>query len=137
MGWPAHWFANLVMDLNQLNSLILVMVSHASYTPPLPACYHAHLRHQHDEPIPLSTFCIINNISTFVLYWTPHAADPNSGFAFPWWLYHSEEYTVDSQRLQGEGLFSMAWDFLSWGQQIDHFYARWWALHGLLGMPLQ
>ncbi|KAI6147800.1 hypothetical protein BKA82DRAFT_25126 [Pisolithus tinctorius] len=24
-----------------------------------------------------------------------------------------------------------------WGQQIDHFYARWWALHRLLGMLLQ
>ncbi|KAI5984963.1 hypothetical protein F5J12DRAFT_899130 [Pisolithus orientalis] len=48
-GWPAHWFANLAMDLNQLNSLILVTVSHASYTPPLPVCYHAYLRHQDDE----------------------------------------------------------------------------------------
>ncbi|KAI5993744.1 hypothetical protein F5J12DRAFT_785987 [Pisolithus orientalis] len=171
MGWPTHWFANLAMDLNQLNSLILVMVLHASYTPPLLVCYHAYLRHQDDELIPLSAFCIINNISTIVPHWTPHAADPNSGFAFPWWLYCSEEYTVDSQRLQGKGLFSAAWDFFklmmaqglwplpevpiadhldghikeqkyanvvnSWGQQIDHFYARWWALCRLLGMLLQ
>ncbi|KAI5996535.1 hypothetical protein F5J12DRAFT_785337 [Pisolithus orientalis] len=170
MGWPVHWFANLAMDLNQLNSLILVMVLHASYTPPLLACYHVYLRHQDDEVsfhnqmqlIPLSTFCIINNISTIILHWTPHAADPNSSFAFPWWLYHLEEYTMDSQRLQGKGLFSAAWDFFKlmmaqglWplpeepitdclnghikeqGQQIDHFYARWWALCGLLGMPLQ
>ncbi|KIO01335.1 hypothetical protein M404DRAFT_28872 [Pisolithus tinctorius Marx 270] len=164
-GWPTHWFANLAMDLNQLNSLILVTVSRASYTPPLPACYHAYLRHQDDEVsfrkqmqlIPLSAFCIINNISAIVPHWTPHTADPNSGFAFPWWLYHSEEYAVDSQRLQGKGLFSVAWDFFKglWplpeapitdrfnghieeqGRQIDHFYARWWALHGLLGMPLQ
>ncbi|KAI6012803.1 hypothetical protein F5J12DRAFT_781661 [Pisolithus orientalis] len=118
-GWPAHWFTNLAMDLNQLNTLILVMVSCANYTPPLPACYHAYLRHQHDEDsfhnqmqlIPLSAFCIINNISAIILHWTPHAADPNSGFAFPWWLYCSEEYKADSQRLQGKGLFSMAWDF--------------------------
>ncbi|KAI6010851.1 hypothetical protein F5J12DRAFT_781825 [Pisolithus orientalis] len=48
-GWPAHWFANLAMDLNQLNSLILVTVLHAGYTPPLPVCYHAYLRHQDDE----------------------------------------------------------------------------------------
>ncbi|KAI6000203.1 hypothetical protein F5J12DRAFT_784507 [Pisolithus orientalis] len=98
VGWPTHWFANLAMDLNQLNSLILVTVSHASYTLPLPL-------------IPLSTFCIINNISAIDLHWTPHTADPNSGFAFPWWLYHSKEYAVDSQRLQGKGLFSVAWDF--------------------------
>ncbi|KAI6140992.1 hypothetical protein BKA82DRAFT_4018935 [Pisolithus tinctorius] len=119
-GWPAHWFANLAMDLNQLNSLILVMVSRASYTPPLPACYHAYLRHQDDEVsfreqmqlIPLSTFCLIDNISAIVPHWTPHTDDPNSGFAFPWWLYHSEEYAADSQRLQGKGLFSVAWDFL-------------------------
>ncbi|KAI6145865.1 hypothetical protein BKA82DRAFT_29678 [Pisolithus tinctorius] len=183
VGWPAHWFANLAMDLNQLNSLILVTVSHASYTPPLPACYHVYLRHQDDEVsfreqmqlIPLSAFCIIDNISAIILHWTPHTADPNSGFAFPWWLYHSEEYAADSQRLQGKGLFSMAWVFFKglwplpeapiadrldghikeqvnycienirkyanvvcgWGRQIDHFYARWWALHGLLGMPLQ
>ncbi|KAI5988688.1 hypothetical protein F5J12DRAFT_786814 [Pisolithus orientalis] len=110
-GWPVHWFANLAMDLNQLNSLILVMVLHASYTPPLLACYHVYLRHQDDELIPLSTFCIINNISIIILHWTPHAADPNSIFAFPWWLYHLEEYTADSQRLQGKGLFSAAWDF--------------------------
>ncbi|KAI5999847.1 hypothetical protein F5J12DRAFT_784612 [Pisolithus orientalis] len=168
-GWHMHWFAILAMDL--LNSLILVMVLHASYTPPLPVCYHAYLRHQDDELIPLSTFCIINNISAIILHWTPHAADPNSGFAFPWWLYCSEEYAADSQRLQAKGLFSAAWDFFKlmmaqglWplpevpiadhlnghikeqkyanvvngqGQQIDHFYARWWALHGLLGMPLQ
>ncbi|KAI6138396.1 hypothetical protein BKA82DRAFT_4366515 [Pisolithus tinctorius] len=182
-GWPAHWFANLAMDLNQLNSLILMTVSRASYTPPLPACYHAYLRHQDDEVsfreqmqlIPLSAFCIINNISAIVPHWTPHTADPNSGFAFPWWLYRSEEYAVDSQRLQGKGLFSAAWVFFKglwplpeapiadrldghieeqvnycieniWkyadvvrgqGRQIDHFYARWWALRGLLGMPLQ
>ncbi|KAI6003324.1 hypothetical protein F5J12DRAFT_783737 [Pisolithus orientalis] len=111
VGWPAHWFANLAMDLNQLNSLILVMVLHASYTPPLPACYHAYLRHQDDELIPLGAFCIINNISAIVPHWTPHTADPNSSFAVPWWLYHSEEYAVDSQRLQGKGLFSAAWDF--------------------------
>ncbi|KAI6019931.1 hypothetical protein F5J12DRAFT_780976 [Pisolithus orientalis] len=160
VGWPVHWFANLAMDLNQLNSLILVTVLHASYTPPLPACYHVYLRHQDDELIPLSAFSIIDNISTIILHWTPHAAD--------------------SQRLQGKGLFSMAWDFFKlmmaqglwplpeapiadhldghieeqvnycieniwkyadvvngWGRQIDHFYARWWALHGLLGMLLQ
>ncbi|KAI6155880.1 hypothetical protein BKA82DRAFT_4011290 [Pisolithus tinctorius] len=188
VGWPAHWFANLAMDLNQLNSLILVMVSHASYTPPLPACYHVYLRHQDDEVsfreqmqlIPLSAFCLIDNISAIVPHWTPHTDDPNSSFAFPWWLYHSEEYAADSQRLQGKGLFSVAWVFFKlmmaqglWplpeapiadhldghieeqanycienirkyadvvngrGRQIDHFYARWWALCGLLGMPLQ
>ncbi|KAI6156916.1 hypothetical protein BKA82DRAFT_25970 [Pisolithus tinctorius] len=125
--------------------------------------------------IPLSAFCLIDNISAIVLHWTPHTDDPNSGFAFPWWLYRSEEYAVDSQRLQGKGLFSAAWDFFKglWplpeapitdhldghieeqanycikniqkyadvvngrGRQIDHFYARWWALRGLLGMPLQ
>ncbi|KAI5988468.1 hypothetical protein F5J12DRAFT_898196 [Pisolithus orientalis] len=75
LGWPVHWFANLAMDLNQLNSLILVTVLH------------------------------------IVPHWTPHTADPNSGFAFPWWLYHSEEYAADSQRLQGKGLFFMTWDF--------------------------
>ncbi|KAI6157145.1 hypothetical protein BKA82DRAFT_4346196 [Pisolithus tinctorius] len=183
VGWPMHWFANLAMDLNQLNSLILVMVSHASYTPPLPVCYHVYLRHQDDEVgvceqmqlIPLSTFCIIDNISAIVPHWTPHTADSNSSFAFPWWLYHSEEYAADSQRLQGKGLFSAAWDFFKglwplpeapitdcldghieeqvnycieniwkyanvvngWGQQINHFYTRGWALHGLLGMLLQ
>ncbi|KIN93878.1 hypothetical protein M404DRAFT_35628 [Pisolithus tinctorius Marx 270] len=182
-GWPAHWFANLAMDLNQLNSLILVTVLCASYTPPLPACYHAYLRHQDDEVsfheqmqlIPLSTFCIIDNISAIIPHWTLHTADPNSSFAFPWWLYRSEEYAADSQRLQGKGLFSVAWVFFKglwplpeapiadrlnghikeqvnycieniwkyadvvcgWGQQIDHFYTRWWALRGLLGMLLQ
>ncbi|KAI6142472.1 hypothetical protein BKA82DRAFT_4360962 [Pisolithus tinctorius] len=141
------------------------MVLHASYTPPLPVCYHAYLRHQDDEVsfckqmqlIPLSAFSIINNISAIIPHWTPHTADPNSSFAFPWWLYCSKEYAVDSQRLQGKGLFSAAWDFFKglWplpevpitdhldghikeqGQQIDHFYARWWALRRLLGMLLQ
>ncbi|KAI5991273.1 hypothetical protein F5J12DRAFT_786351 [Pisolithus orientalis] len=170
--WPTHWLANLAMDLCSM-PVILLPSWHAT---------SAYLRHQDDELIPLSTFSIINNISAIVLHWTPHAADPNSGFAFPWWLYHSKEYAVDSQRLQGQGkgLFSAAWDFFklmmaqglwplpeapitdcldghieeqvnycieniwkyadvvnSQGQQIDHFYARWWALHGLLGMLLQ
>ncbi|KAI5980635.1 hypothetical protein F5J12DRAFT_789076 [Pisolithus orientalis] len=111
VGWPVHWSANLATVLNQLNSLILVMVLCASYTPPLPACYHVYLRHQDDELIPLSAFCIINNISASIPHWTPHAADPNSSFAFPWWIYCSEEYAADSQRLQGKGLFSTAWDF--------------------------
>ncbi|KAI5993125.1 hypothetical protein F5J12DRAFT_786006 [Pisolithus orientalis] len=55
------------------------------------------------------------NIAGWLTHWfakpSNGLADPNSGFAFPWWLYHSEEYTVDSQRLQGKGLFSVAWDF--------------------------
>ncbi|KAI5984127.1 hypothetical protein F5J12DRAFT_787658 [Pisolithus orientalis] len=151
-GMAVHWFANLAMDLNQLNSLILVTVLHASYTPPLPACYHVYLRHQDDELIPLSAFSIIDNISTIIPHWTPHAADPNSGFAFPWWLYHSEEYAVDSQRLQGKGLFSMAWDFFklmmaqglwplpevqSQTVSMDILRSRWCTLCGLLGMLLQ
>ncbi|KAI5988644.1 hypothetical protein F5J12DRAFT_786824 [Pisolithus orientalis] len=151
VGWPTHWFANLAMDLNQLNSLILVTVLHANYTPPLLVCYHAYLRHQDDELTPLSTFCIIDNISAIILHWTPHAADPNSSFAVPWWLYHSKEYAADSQRLQGKGLFSAAWDFFKlmmaqglWPfleapitDCLDGHIKEWWALHGLLGMLLQ
>ncbi|KAI6146446.1 hypothetical protein BKA82DRAFT_4015952 [Pisolithus tinctorius] len=98
-GWPTHWFANLAMDLNQLNSLILVMVLCASYSILLPS-QHATM-HTSDT----------NLMSTIVPHWTPHAADPNSGFAFPLWLYCSKEYKADSQRLQGKGLFSTAWDF--------------------------
>ncbi|KAI5994943.1 hypothetical protein F5J12DRAFT_785737 [Pisolithus orientalis] len=158
VGWPVHWFANLAMDL---------LDSGDSVACQLYSC---------------ATMCTSDTkmMSAIVPHWTPHAADPNSSFAFPWWLYCSEEYAVDSQRLQGKGLFSMAWDFCKlmmaqglwplpevpiadclnshikeqenycfeniqkyadavngWGQQIDHFYTRWWALHGLLGMPLQ
>ncbi|KAI5985227.1 hypothetical protein F5J12DRAFT_787430 [Pisolithus orientalis] len=84
---------------NQLNSLILVTVSCTGYTPPLPACYYVYLRHQHDGV----NFC--HHMQLIPL------TDPHSNFTSPWWLYCSEEYQVDSQRLQGKELFSAARDF--------------------------
>ncbi|KAI6029006.1 hypothetical protein EDC04DRAFT_2605636 [Pisolithus marmoratus] len=46
--WPARWFYNLCLDLKELEHLILVTVSQGSFTPTLPACFHAYLRCQED-----------------------------------------------------------------------------------------
>ncbi|KAI6138301.1 hypothetical protein BKA82DRAFT_4021210 [Pisolithus tinctorius] len=96
-GWPTHWFANLAMDLCCM-PVILLPSQHATMHTSDTKIIDEHILHNRQH-------------HTIVLHWTPHTADPNSGFAFPWWLYHSEEYAADSQRLQGKGLFSAAWDF--------------------------
>ncbi|KAI5980683.1 hypothetical protein F5J12DRAFT_789035 [Pisolithus orientalis] len=72
-GWPAHWFANLAMDL-------LMMAQGLWPLPEAPITDHlnGHIKEQ-------------------------EYADVVNG----------------------------------WGQQINHFYTRWWALCRLLGMPLQ
>ncbi|KAI5981590.1 hypothetical protein F5J12DRAFT_788575 [Pisolithus orientalis] len=87
VGWPAHWFANLAMDLCCMPVILL--------------------------PSQCATMGTSDTkmMSAIIPHWTPHTADPNSGFAFPWWLYCSEEYAADSQSLQGKGLFSTAWEF--------------------------
>ncbi|KAI6143011.1 hypothetical protein BKA82DRAFT_4017769 [Pisolithus tinctorius] len=74
VGWPAHWFANLAMDLNQLNSLILVTAP-SSRIGPL------------------------------------HTADPNSALHSLGGYIVPRNMQLDSQRLQGKGLFSAAWVF--------------------------
>ncbi|KAI6001015.1 hypothetical protein F5J12DRAFT_784249 [Pisolithus orientalis] len=122
-GWPVHWFANLAMDLNQLNSLILVTVLHSSYTPPLPECYHVYLRHQDDELIPIPA---LHSLGGYIIprnmQWIPK--DFKASDCFPW-----------------PGIFLRAYGHCLRRQlqtiSMAISRSRWWALHGLLGMLLQ
>ncbi|KAI6094969.1 hypothetical protein EDD16DRAFT_1528870 [Pisolithus croceorrhizus] len=47
--WPAEWYGNLRLDMEELDHLILVTISRESFSPLLPACYHAYLRCKEDQ----------------------------------------------------------------------------------------
>ncbi|KAI6104319.1 hypothetical protein F5141DRAFT_1065118 [Pisolithus sp. B1] len=40
---PTEWYANLCLDMKELDHLILVTISWESFSPLLPACFHAYL----------------------------------------------------------------------------------------------
>ncbi|KAI6112550.1 hypothetical protein F5141DRAFT_1062966 [Pisolithus sp. B1] len=43
------WYANLCLDMKELEHLILVTISWESFSPILPACFHAYLWCQEDQ----------------------------------------------------------------------------------------
>ncbi|KAI6094080.1 hypothetical protein EV401DRAFT_1896491 [Pisolithus croceorrhizus] len=47
--WLAEWYGNLRLDMEELDHLILVTISWASFSPLLPACYHAYLQCKEDQ----------------------------------------------------------------------------------------
>ncbi|KAI6095706.1 hypothetical protein EDD16DRAFT_1516010 [Pisolithus croceorrhizus] len=79
MAIPTEWYANLCLDMKELDHLIPVTVSWESFSPLLPACCHAYLQCQEDQAqfqdevqqIPLSTFWMIDQISLFIPNWMP------------------------------------------------------------------
>ncbi|KAI6106121.1 hypothetical protein EDD16DRAFT_1521024 [Pisolithus croceorrhizus] len=102
-NWLTGWYANLCLDMKELEHLILVTILWESFSPILPACFHAYLRCREDQAqfqdevqqILLGTFQMINQISLFILSWTPRSPNKYAGFVFPWWVDGSLQYTVD------------------------------------------
>ncbi|KAI6040142.1 hypothetical protein EDC04DRAFT_2998995 [Pisolithus marmoratus] len=48
-NWPTGWYANLCLDMKELDHLVLVTISWESFSPMLPACFHAYLRCKEDQ----------------------------------------------------------------------------------------
>ncbi|KAI6120433.1 hypothetical protein EDD16DRAFT_1518782 [Pisolithus croceorrhizus] len=48
-NWPTGWYANLHLDMKELEHLILVTILQESFSPILPACFHAYLRCREDQ----------------------------------------------------------------------------------------
>ncbi|KAI6033621.1 hypothetical protein BKA83DRAFT_15996 [Pisolithus microcarpus] len=138
--WPTHWFYNLCLDLKELEHLILVTVSRHSFTPTLPACFHAFLQCQQDgvrfqeeiHNIPLSTFHMIDTLGHYIPDWTPRSPNKYIGFIFPWWLHGSSQYPTDFEQLRGGRILPIADEYFqykwpteksSMGDQIDNWIA--------------
>ncbi|KAI5990023.1 hypothetical protein F5J12DRAFT_786551 [Pisolithus orientalis] len=116
-------YHRMACTLNQPNSLILVMVLHASYTPPLPACYHAYLRHQDDELIPiLALHSLGGYIVPWNMQWIPKDCKARDCFLQPEILLRAYGHCL---RCQSQTVL------------MAILRSRWWALCGLLGMLLQ
>ncbi|KAI6099465.1 hypothetical protein EV401DRAFT_2081403 [Pisolithus croceorrhizus] len=136
--WPAEWYGNLRLDMEELDHLILVTISRASFSPLLPACYHAYLRCKEDQArfqdevrqIPLGAFRMIDQISHFIPNWTPRSPNKYAGFVFPWWVDRSPQYHSDFQQMRGARIFPIAHEYfqhtwplqrLSMGDRIDEW----------------
>ncbi|KAI6013783.1 hypothetical protein BKA83DRAFT_4130147 [Pisolithus microcarpus] len=134
-----EWFYNLCLDLplqKELDHLILVTVSRQTFTPTLPACFHAYLRCQDNKDqfqneirsIPLGAFRMIDSLDHYIPNWTPRTPNKYAGFIFPWWLHGSSQYPTDFQHLRGGRIFPIADEYFqytwpakntSMGDQID------------------
>ncbi|KAI6127602.1 hypothetical protein EDD16DRAFT_1748941 [Pisolithus croceorrhizus] len=136
--WPAEWYGNLRLDMEELDHLILVTISRESFSPLLPACYHAYLRCKEDQArfqdevrqIPLGAFRMIDQISHFIPNWTPRSPNKYAGFVFPWWVDRSPQYHSDFQQMRGARIFPIAHEYfqhtwplqrLSMGDRIDEW----------------
>ncbi|KIK30867.1 hypothetical protein PISMIDRAFT_6175 [Pisolithus microcarpus 441] len=134
--WPMEWFYNLCLDLKELDHLILVTVSRQTFTPTLPACFHAYLRCQDNKDqfqneirsIPLGAFRMIDSLDHYIPNWTPRTPNKYAGFIFPWWLHGSSQYPMDFQHLRGGRIFPVVDEYFqytwpakntSMGDQID------------------
>ncbi|KAI5981742.1 hypothetical protein EDD15DRAFT_2379083 [Pisolithus albus] len=117
--WPTQWFYNVLLDLKELDHLILVTVSRHSFTPMLPACFHAYLRCQEDKDrfqeeirnIPLGAFHMIDSLAHYIPDWTQRMPNKYTGFVFPWWLHGSSHYPADFQKLRGGRVFPIAAEY--------------------------
>ncbi|KAI6165081.1 hypothetical protein EDD17DRAFT_1506408 [Pisolithus thermaeus] len=130
--WPAEWYGNLRLDMEELDHLILVTISRESFSPLLPACYHAYLRCKEDQArfqdevqqIPLGAFRMIDQISHFIPNWTPRSPNKYAGFVFPWWVDRSPQYHSDFQQMRGARIFPITHEYfqrLSMGDRIDEW----------------
>ncbi|KAI6156213.1 hypothetical protein EDD17DRAFT_1512670, partial [Pisolithus thermaeus] len=106
----------------ELDHLILVTISWASFSPLLPACYHAYLQCKEDQ--------MIDQISHFIPNWTPRSHNKYAGFVFPWWVDRSPQYHSDFQQMRGTRIFPIAHEYfqhtwplqwLSMGDWIDEW----------------
>ncbi|KAI6120105.1 hypothetical protein EDD16DRAFT_1519059 [Pisolithus croceorrhizus] len=102
-NWPAEWYVNLCLDMKELDHLILVTVSQESFSPLLPACFHAYLQCQEDQ--------MINQISQFIPNWMPRSLNKYVGFVFPWWVDRSPQYPADFQQMRGTRIFPIAHEY--------------------------
>ncbi|KAI5995064.1 hypothetical protein EDD15DRAFT_2195693 [Pisolithus albus] len=120
--WPTQWFYNVLLDLKELDHLILVTVSRHSFTPMLPACFHAYLRCQEDKDrfqeeirnIPLGAFHMIDSLAHYIPDWTQRTPNKYTGFVFPWWLHGSSNYPADFQKLSGGRVFPIAAEYFQY-----------------------
>ncbi|KAI6001385.1 hypothetical protein EDD15DRAFT_2361749 [Pisolithus albus] len=120
--WPTQWFYNVLLDLKELDHLILVTVSRHSFTPMLPACFHAYLRCQEDKDrfqeeirnIPLGAFHMIDSLAHYIPDWTQRTPNKYTGFVFPWWLHGSSNYPADFQKLRGGRVFPIAAEYFQY-----------------------
>ncbi|KAI6102236.1 hypothetical protein F5141DRAFT_1065720 [Pisolithus sp. B1] len=117
--YTGGWYANLCLDMKELEHLILVTISWESFSPILPACFHAYLWCQEDQvrfqaevrQIPLGAFWMINEISLFIPNWTPRSPNKYAGFVFPWWVDGSLQYMVDFEQMRGARIFPIAHEY--------------------------
>ncbi|KAI6097557.1 hypothetical protein F5141DRAFT_1067211 [Pisolithus sp. B1] len=136
--YTGGWYANLCLDMKELEHLILVTILWESFSPILPACFHAYLWCQEDQArfqaevqqIPLSTFQMINEISLFIPNWMPRSPNKYAGFVFPWWVDGSLQYMADFEQMRGARIFPIAHEYfqhtwplqqLSMGDWIDEW----------------
>ncbi|KAI6167871.1 hypothetical protein EDD17DRAFT_1504048 [Pisolithus thermaeus] len=130
--YTGEWYGNLRLDMEELDHLILVTISRESFSPLLPACYHAYLRCKEDQArfqdevrqIPLGAFRMIDQISHFIPNWTPRSPNKYAGFVFPWWVDRSPQYHSDFQQMRGTRIFPIAHEYfqrLSMGDRIDEW----------------
>ncbi|KAI6117124.1 hypothetical protein EDD16DRAFT_1520169 [Pisolithus croceorrhizus] len=137
----AEWYGTLHLDMKELDHLILVTISQASFSPLLPACYHAYLRCKEDQAQFQDE--MIDQISHFIPNWMPRSPNKYAGFVFPWWVDRSPQYHSDFQQMRGTRIFPIVhkyfqhtWplQWLSMGDQIDEWMEeKWFALSRLLG----
>ncbi|KAI6116440.1 hypothetical protein F5141DRAFT_1062491 [Pisolithus sp. B1] len=128
------WYANLCLDMKELEHLILVTISWESFSPILPACFHAYLWCQEDQ--------MIDKISLFIPNWMPRSPNKYAGFVFPWWVDGSLQYMADFEQMRGTRIFPIAHEYfqhmwplqqLSMGDRIDEWMEeKWFALSRLL-----
>ncbi|KAI6096350.1 hypothetical protein EDD16DRAFT_1528067 [Pisolithus croceorrhizus] len=140
-NWPAEWYGNLCLDMEELDHLILVTISWESFSPLLPACYQAYLRCKEDQARFQDE--MIDQISHFIPNWMPRSPNKYAGFVFPWWVDRPPQYHADFQQMRGTRIFPIAHKYfqhtwplqqLSMGDWIDEWMEeKWFALSRLLG----
>ncbi|KAI6127213.1 hypothetical protein F5141DRAFT_1060795 [Pisolithus sp. B1] len=115
-GAALRWYANLCLDMKELEHLILVTISQESFSPILPACFHAYLWCQEDQ--------MIDEISLFIPNWMPRSPNKYAGFVFPWWVDGSLQYMADFKQMRGTRIFPIAHEYFQWlsmGDWIDEW----------------
>ncbi|KAI6106612.1 hypothetical protein EDD16DRAFT_1708617 [Pisolithus croceorrhizus] len=111
------WYANLCLDMKELEHLILCQEDQVQFQPEV-------------QQIPLSTFWMIDEISLFIPNWMPRSPNKYAGFVFPWWVDGSLQYMVDFKQMRGARIFPIAHKYfqhtwplqqLSMGDWIDEW----------------
>ncbi|KAI6097806.1 hypothetical protein F5141DRAFT_1219887 [Pisolithus sp. B1] len=141
-NWLTGWYANLCLDMKELEHLILCQEDQVQFQPEV-------------RQIPLSTFWMIDEISLFIPNWMPRSPNKYAGFVFPWWVDGSLQYMVDFKQMRGARIFPIAHKYfqhtwplqqLSMGDWIDEWMEEkvsaymitvrgvWFALSRLLGL---